>query len=80
MKTTERNYSQLWEQFKSFIKKEIGWYETYNYRPMNASEFIAEHGNKMTPEFKAFMTDNVLLVNRQCDNYSIYFVGEEIPK
>lgn len=77
---TKTDYSLLWEQFKVFIKKEIGWYETYNYRQMNAEQFIETHGDKMSEAFKSFMTENVLLVNRQCDSYAIYFIGEEIPK
>ncbi len=80
MKTATTDYGTLWNQFKAFLKKEIGWYETYNYRPMTAAEFIAEHGKQMSDEFKTFMSENVLLVNRQCDSYAIYFVGEEIPK
>jgi hypothetical protein len=72
------NYDNLWDQFKKYLKAEIGWYETYNYRPMNAVEFVAEYGDKMSDGFKAFMLKNVLLVNRQCDSYSIYFVGETI--
>lgn len=74
------DYKQLWEQFKKHLKAEIGWYNTYNYRPMNAEEFIAEHGDNMSEEFKAFMRDNVILVNRQCDSYAIYFKGETIPE
>lgn len=74
------DYSAMWEQFKKFLKAEIGWYETYNYRPMTGAEFVAEHGAKMSPEFKAFMTENVQLVNRQCDNYAIFFTGEQIPQ
>lgn len=78
MKTPD--YNQLWQDFKRFLRAEIGWYETYNYKPMTAPEFIAEYGDKMSAEFKAFMSDNVLLVNRQCDSYAIYFIGETIPK
>jgi hypothetical protein len=79
-KTEYRDYAKLWEQFKIYLKKEIGWYEVATYKPMNAQEFIAEHGKQMSDEFKTFMTDNVLLVNRQLDAYAIYFVGEEIPQ
>lgn len=76
----ERNYDQLWQQFKVFVRKEIGWYNTFNYKPMDAIEFIETYGQQMSDEFKQFMINNVLLVNRQCDQYSIYFVGETIPQ
>ncbi len=72
------DYDQLWNQFKVFLKKEIGWYETYNYKSMNATEFIDTYGEKMSSDFKQFMKENVLLVNRQCDSYAIFFVGEQI--
>lgn len=71
--------NQLWEQFKTYLKKEIGWYETYNYKPMTGVEFCQAYGDKMSEEFKKFMLTNVQIVNRQCDSYAIYFVGEEIP-
>jgi hypothetical protein len=74
------NYSELWEQFKIYLRAEIGWYETYNYRPMTAQEFIAEYGAQMSDAFKAFMLEHVQLVNRQCDSYAIYFTGETIPE
>lgn len=73
------DYNKLWEQFKKFLKTEIGWYETYNYKPMNAEEFIQTYGEKMSDGFKSFMRENVLIVNRQCDTYAIYFIGEQIP-
>jgi hypothetical protein len=77
---TPEKLHQLWEQFKIFIRKEIGWYNTYNYRPMTPAEFIENHGAEMSDEFKEFMTTNVQLVNRQCDSYAIYFIGEKIPE
>jgi hypothetical protein len=73
------NYNELWTQFKAYLHAEIGWYETYNYRPMTGAEFVAEHGAQMSEAFKAFMIDNVQLVNRQCDQYAIFFTGEQIP-
>jgi hypothetical protein len=78
MNDQKPDYAKLWEQFKAFLKAEIGWYETYNYRPMTGQEFVDEYGEKMSAEFKAFMIENVQVVNRQCDNYAIYFTGEEI--
>jgi hypothetical protein len=74
------DYKAMWEQFQAFLLAEIGWYETYNYKPMTGVEFVTEYGDKMSPEFKKFMTDNVQIVNRQCDAYAIYFVGEEIKE
>lgn len=74
------NYDKLWEQFKKYLKTEIGWYETYNYKPMTGAEFVTEYGEKMSAEFKTFMLDNVQIVNRQCDTYAIYFTGEVVPK
>ena len=79
MRKTEREYLELWEQFKTYLKKEIGWYSTATYQPMTGRRFVQEHGKNMSLEFKAFMIDNVVLVNRQLDSYAIYFVGEDIP-
>lgn len=76
---TEKEYAQMWGDFKNFLRSEIGWYETDNYKPMTAIQFIESYGNKMTDKFKSFMKTNVQLVSRQCDSYSIYFVGESIP-
>jgi hypothetical protein len=73
------NYNELWTQFKAYLRAEIGWYETYNYKPMTGAEFVAEYGSQMSEAFKAFMLENVQLVNRQCDQYAIFFTGEQIP-
>jgi len=77
---TKQDYDQLWAQFKDYLKKEIGWYETPIYTPMTGDEFVNRLGKYMSDEFKTFMKENVILVNRQCDAYAIYFTGEEIPK
>jgi hypothetical protein len=80
MKTEQKDVNQLWAQFKIYLRGELGWYQTMNYQKMTGPEFVKEYGDKMSAEFRFFMLNNVQIVSRQCDDYAIYFVGEEIPK
>lgn len=49
------------------------WYDTENYKAYKISDFIAEFKNKIDADFEKFLNHNMLLIQRQCDNYAAKF-------